>query len=232
MTKNAIKRIPLLVSLFLFSTVYSFAQQQPSTCKVLLKEISGTYSGECNDSLANGKGTAKGEDSYVGTFKNGLPDGKGTYTYNNGNVYSGEWSNGLKSGKGKFKYSVNGKTTTLVGFWKDGEYAGPSKPADDYRITNISGIENYSIKRTESSENVVLISFEKVMRKYIPGDLDITITSGNKVLQNLSLAVFNYTCPFTCSMHFVISTAGGNRECNFGFEIFKPGKYEVFISNN
>ncbi len=231
MTKNAKKRVLLLLSLLLFA-LFNAVAQQPPTCKVLLKEISATYSGECHDSLANGKGSAKGVDSYTGTFKNGLPDGKGTYTYKNGDVYSGEWSNGLKNGKGKFKYSVNGKATTLVGFWKDGEYAGPTKPAEDYRITNISGIENYSIKRTDSSENVVLISFEKVMRKYIPGDLEITFTSGHKVLQNLSLAVFDYTCPFTCSLHFVISTAGGNRECNFGFEVLKPGKYEVFISNN
>lgn len=231
MTKNATMRISLLLSLLLFA-LFNAVGQQPATCKVLLKEISATYSGECRDSLANGKGSAKGEDSYVGTFKNGLPDGKGTYTYKNGDVYSGEWNNGLKNGKGKFKYSINGKAATLVGFWKDGEYAGPTKPAEDYRITNISGIENYSIKRTESSENVVLISFEKVMRKYIPGDLEITFTSGHKVLQNLSLAVFDYTCPFTCSLHFVISTAGGNRECNYGFEVLKPGKYEVFISNN
>ena len=32
-------------------------------------------------------------------------DGKGIFTWNDGNEYKGEWKNGLKDGKGVFKYS-------------------------------------------------------------------------------------------------------------------------------
>ena len=49
-----------------------FAQ---NPCKVLMKEISGSYSGECKKGLADGKGEAKGVDRYIGAFKKGLPDG-------------------------------------------------------------------------------------------------------------------------------------------------------------
>jgi hypothetical protein len=41
----------------------------------------------------------------VGKFKNGLKDGKGTYTYSDGSVYVGEYKNDLRHGKGTFTYS-------------------------------------------------------------------------------------------------------------------------------
>ena len=39
-------------------------------------------------------------EAYVGTFKNGVPHGKGTYTYSDGATYVGEFLNGKESGKG------------------------------------------------------------------------------------------------------------------------------------
>ena len=222
----------LFLLLFLVQIPCSFAQQTDSTCQVLLKAISGSYAGGCKHGLADGKGTAKGEDTYVGYFLKGLPEGKGEYTYKNGNVFSGAWSNGLKNGKGKFKSVLNGKTSVVTGYWKDGEYAGISEPDDEYRITNISRIENYSIKKTASNVNMIEISFEKVMKKYIPRDLSITLSSGYKIEQNLKIIVQNYSLPVNCSLHFTIPTSGGDLQCNFAFNILNPGKYEVFISNN
>lgn len=40
--------------------------------------------------MANGTGTATGTDSYTGQFKNGYPDGKGKYTWKNGE-YKGKF---------------------------------------------------------------------------------------------------------------------------------------------
>ena len=226
------KRAAIFVFIFLFSISYSFSQEDDSTCKVLLGEISGTYDGACKNGLAHGKGTAVGVDTYVGMFENGLPEGKGKYTYKNGNSYSGYWSKGLKDGKGKFKYSINGETTTLIGYWQVGEYVGTSKPDEFYRITNISSIENYSIEKKEADKNVIVISFERVMSKYIPRDLEISISSGNMDTRNKKIIITRNIYPVNCSLHFTIQTAGGKRQCNFGFDILKPGSYEVFISNN
>lgn len=182
------KKAQIFIFVLLFYIPSSFSQQKDS-CKVLLSEISGTYEGDCKNGLANGKGTAIGEDTYVGRFKNGLPDGKGKYTYKNGNVYSGKWRNGLKNGKGKFKYFIDGKATILLGYWIDGEYVGPSKPDEFYRITNITAIEYHSIKKVEGDEDKIEISFERVMSKYIPRDLEITITSGRLNNQNRKILI-------------------------------------------
>jgi hypothetical protein len=226
-----LKQITSLFLLSLFSASMAFAQQNNS-CKVLMKEISGSYKGGCNNGLAEGKGTAKGEDTYSGSFVNGLPDGKGEYTYSNGNVFTGYWKKGLKEGEGKFRYSINGKQTILAGYWKNGEYAGPSKPGEDYSITNLSGIENYSITKVADSGKLVEISFERVMKKYIPDDLSVTLSSGYKIEQNKKMVIQNFVYPLTCELHFSLPVAMDRKQCNFTFKIMAAGKYEVFISNN
>lgn len=199
---------------------------------MLLKEISGSYKGECLEGLAEGKGRAKGDDVYEGSFHKGLPEGKGEYTYKNGSVYSGEWKNGLKHGKGKFKYEINGKSTTLAGYWVDGDYKGPQEPEEDYRVTNKTAIDQYMIKRVDSHENVVEISFEQLMNKYVPHDLSVTVTSGNYQQQNQKMVLMNYTLPLECGIHYTIRTAGGDWQCNFMFQVYKTGKYSVLLINN
>jgi hypothetical protein len=226
------KQFRLLVLILISYIPYSYSQEGDTECKVLLKEISGSYQGSCKNGMANGKGTAYGEDSYTGTFVNGLPEGKGVYKYKNGNIFSGYWKNGLKNGKGEFKSLINGKASIVKGYWKDGEYSGIAEPDEEYRITNLTGIENYSIKNVKGEQNFIEISFEKVNKKYIPRDLEITISSGYKIEQNKKIIVQNYSYPINCDLHFTILTTGGNRQCNFGFTLFKPGKIEVFISNN
>ena len=52
-----------------------------TNCKVLDSDIAGSYVGGCKDGLADGKGEARGRDSYVGEFKAGLPHGQGTYVW-------------------------------------------------------------------------------------------------------------------------------------------------------
>lgn len=53
-------------------------------------------------------------DRYVGNFRNGLPDGIGTYYWQNGRQYSGEIKNARASGKGKF--------TTLANIIYEGDF--------------------------------------------------------------------------------------------------------------
>jgi hypothetical protein len=221
--------------IFFLSCVLSFkgfTQENTDDCKVLLKEISGSYTGDCKDGLADGKGIAHGTDRYEGSFSKGLPDGKGTYTYKNGDIFKGEWKNGFKNGKGKLKYTVNGKTTTLSGFWAEDSYKGVNLQEEEYRVTNMTGIEHYSIKKTGDNENCIQISFERILDKYIPSDLTVEISSGYKLDQNLKVLILNYQLPVQCALHFTIKVQETLKQCNLTFDILKPGKYEVFISNN
>ena len=210
-----------------------FLMAQPSdSCRVLLPEISGEYYGPCKDGYADGKGLAKGVDTYAGLFKGGLPHGRAEYTYKNGNCYKGAFSHGLKHGIGRFTYYIDGKEQILKGYWSNGEYAGISKPDEFYRVTNISGIEHYSINKAEGFENQVTISFESAMIRNIPDELEITISSGELVKENKNYSAYHYTLPVNCSMQFIIRTPQGFRMCNFSFDILEPGKYVVLISNS
>ena len=50
-------------------------------CIVHDPDISDSFRGECIDGVASGYGAAKGRDTYVGEFKDGLPHGRGKYTW-------------------------------------------------------------------------------------------------------------------------------------------------------
>ena len=91
----------LLIIAFIFAgicTVNSQDIKETSNCKVLLESIQGEYSGECVDGLAHGMGVAEGIDKYEGKFKEGLPSGKGKYTWENENYYEGKWKEGKRHG--------------------------------------------------------------------------------------------------------------------------------------
>mgnify|MGYP001415307371 CR=1 FL=1 len=223
----------LLLAGILLAGYHLAAQPTADSCRVLLKEISGTYSGGCVNGLAEGKGKATGEDTYAGSFRQGLPDGKGVYTYKNGNVYTGGFSGGKKEGKGKFRVQINGEFTTVSGYWKNGDYMGTAAPVDDdYRVTNRTGIEDMTILRKDNEQNVVEISFEKVMRKYIPPDLEVTFSSGFRQDQPLKIVSSGFNLPMTCSLHFTVLRNMIRQECRLDFDLLKPGEYEVHVVNN
>lgn len=87
--------------------------------------LKGTYTGNCKNGKANGKGKAVGDHMYEGEFKSGLPDGYGIYIWSNGNSYNGSFEKGLKQGFGKLTYKSPGKTdSTVEGYWKKDFYIG------------------------------------------------------------------------------------------------------------
>jgi hypothetical protein len=119
-TMRKLKLIPPF-SLALFISFNIFAQE----CVVEHKALKGDYSGDCKKGKASGKGKAIGVDTYEGDFKSGLPDGQGTYTWQNGNTYTGKFSKGLKNGKGILTFKTQGQPDSLVeGFWKQDAYIG------------------------------------------------------------------------------------------------------------
>ena len=147
------------LTLLFFLSAYFMASSQ--TCTVLSDALKGTYEGECKKNKADGKGTAVGEDSYTGGFKNGYPDGKGNYKWKNGDTYEGEWKKGQRDGQGTMQYTDrNSKDSVLTGFWKKDKYVGRhEKP---YLVhSNTSDISRADIVYTnESTLNEIKITIE------------------------------------------------------------------------
>ncbi|SDM72706.1 MORN repeat-containing protein [Daejeonella rubra] len=114
--------INLSVFFFLIFTAKVMAQE---TCKVLIPEISASYEGPCKKGKAEGSGKAIGKDRYTGFFKDGLPSGKGIYSWENGDTYDGDWLKGKMDGQGIKIVKRAGKTDSVVnGFWKKDTYVG------------------------------------------------------------------------------------------------------------
>ena len=95
------------------------------TCEVDKESLKGTYTGDCKKNKAHGKGKAVGADTYEGEFKNGVPDGQGTYTWSNKNVFAGKYIKGLREGKGIMTIKFEGRQDSVIeGFWKKDAYIG------------------------------------------------------------------------------------------------------------
>lgn len=121
MTKTVIQKIKAsgIALLLLSFTAYS------QTCEVDKESLKGTYAGDCKKNKAHGKGKAVGADTYEGEFKNGVPDGDGTYTWANKNVFEGKYLKGLREGKGKMIFKREGAQDSVVeGYWKKDSYIG------------------------------------------------------------------------------------------------------------
>lgn len=208
---------------------------QTESCTVLLEKISGRYTGKCQDGLANGKGESIGEDTYIGTFKNGLPHGKGKYIYKNGDIFQGNWENGQKHGKGKFNYSLNAQKFTLIGYWKMDEYAGVTDPDISFRVTSVSGIKNYKLEKNESSsesDKEITFSVKSAFTDFFPMDLKIENSSGQVVQSGKKLVINQYFCPLHCEISYTILIGGIRKQCRFIFDILEEGNYMITLYND
>ncbi len=117
--RSAFEAIVLLVS----SVVSSTALAHDCRVRDVAGYLRGAYEGDCDKSeTAHGQGEAKGADSYVGTFVNGWPQGKGVYTWENGARLDGTFRKGVANGPGVYvsakgvRYEgefVNGKLEAL-----------------------------------------------------------------------------------------------------------------------
>ena len=143
-----------MIFVFLIFTYQLGAQ---SDCKVLLNNISASYSGKCKKGFAHGRGIAKGKDTYDGSFKNGLPDGKGTYTWSTGEEYTGEWDEGKRDGVGIYFYWEDDVKLAQEGMWADDNYVGPvpEKP----KVSASVGIERYSFQRQGDGYQVKVTTY-------------------------------------------------------------------------
>src|SRR5678809_868245 len=110
MTRTIVLKIKAagIVLLLLSFTAYS------QTCEVDKESLKGTYVGDGKKNKAHGKGKAVGIDTYEGEFKNGIPDGQGTYTWNNKNVFEGKYLKGLREGRGKMIMKRDGAQDSVI----------------------------------------------------------------------------------------------------------------------
>jgi hypothetical protein len=94
------------VELMCFAVLVVTAAPAMAHCRGVVGNVylRGDYEGDCDEKteLAQGQGEAKGADIYVGYFVKGRPDGKGTYTWENGARLEGTFKGGKAHGPGVY----------------------------------------------------------------------------------------------------------------------------------
>lgn len=94
----------------------SFACAASAQCFVKDPDLQGSYSGGCVNGMANGLGTARGRDEYVGEFKDGATNGAGVYTWG----ATSSWPGDRAEGRFRAGAHVQGTYTDRDGFVTDG----------------------------------------------------------------------------------------------------------------
>jgi hypothetical protein len=218
--------------LFIFTiALISGSYAQTDSCKVLLPQIAGHYEGPCKNGFANGKGESHSEDTYTGNFQDGLPDGDGKYIYKNGDIFEGRWKAGKKEGKGKFKYTLNGKKSTISGYWKNDLYVGNTDPDLEYNVTSVSGIIDHKVER-QDGENKVIITIKSAFADFSPSDLKVETSTGQQLQSGKKIIVDQYSIPLHLEVSYSIVIANARKQCGFIVDILKPGNYAITLSND
>lgn len=225
--------------LLIFSTLLCFISQsfaQNADCKVLADSIKGTYVGGCKSGKADGAGKSTGVHEYDGDFKNGLPEGKGKYTWPNGDYFYGGWKKGLKDGKGEMHLPVNGMDSVIHGYWKKGTYIGQFE--FPYKImNNSSDIGRVDVNKIRGNEANITVSVENLVGGggfgggFLTKLTEHRVTRGSyqtkasNALTNKEVTVFKGVIfPFRIWMFF------GNS--NVEIEFYEAGDYDVRIPIN
>jgi hypothetical protein len=216
--------------LILFSGSILYAQEE---CKVLMPEISGTYTGKCKKGLADGEGLAVGTDTYEGRFSKGLPDGTGKYTWADGRVYEGSWSEGKREGKGTMIYPTVREDSIVSGYWKKDEYVG-TENIPPYRVSRNQGLVRYSIRKV----NEVGSGFSVGL--YQGGSFNTNVdnftmdaSSGQEFVSGRMRGIENAIVPYKVSIKYRVYNTMQSQQHDvfFDFEINEPGTFEVTITN-
>jgi hypothetical protein len=219
----------LITLVFVLNQLSAFSQE---ACKVLKPEISGKYSGDCKNGLADGKGVAEGTDKYVGKFKKGLPNGQGTYTWSTGEVYNGSWSEGKKQGEGKLVYKLNGIDSTTVGIWKNDVFF-KKKVESPYNVRRVTSIKRYSVEKEGDGNKVMLAIMKNGNNNSDIGRLTFFCTSG--MMFNIGPKMGYDNVMFPCTIRIIYTTTNAfntaSFECEFEVEIKTPGSWEIKLDN-
>jgi hypothetical protein len=204
--------------------------QNNDDCRVLVPGLQGVYKGGCKDGLAYGKGTANGTDVYTGSFRNGYPNGKGTYTWGTGNTYKGEWNMGLREGNGVFTGKIYGRDTVLAGVWKNDKYIGP-KPSPP-KVSVKYNVVSTSFSRTGEGNKITISFSQNGIVNFIEA-LDITANSGNEVQSGNYTKIWDISFPFKCKINYRSWNSLRTQiyDCILEFEITEPGSWDLRVGN-
>ncbi len=233
------KTAVLLLSCITASSWFSVAWSQ-NNCKVLKPGIDSIYAGDCKQGLANGQGVASGIDWYNGEFKKGLPEGTGTYIWNNGDKYEGEWKKGLREGSGKFTTKYHGRDSIVSGTWQSDKFIGEEiiKP---YAVLFRNGVTRVSCIRTGDQPSRVSYKFTRggtSSEHTSPiSNLLLQGSSGNESSSTNYFGFDDVTFPFegkiTFSAPSALSSPGAANAVTLNYEldfvINQPGAWMVTI---
>ncbi len=124
MTRTIYFKAKAVTAILLLSSFIAYSQN----CEVEKAALKGTYTGDCKKGKASGKGKAVGTDTYEGEFKNGVPDGEGTYTWSNKSSFTGKYVKGLRDGKGIMTIKrENAQDSLIEGWWRKDVYIGKNE---------------------------------------------------------------------------------------------------------
>ena len=225
-----------MIVIILFS---SFIYSQD--CSVEKESLKGTYTGDCKNGKANGKGKATGIDTYEGDFKSGLPDGQGTYTWSNGNRYTGKFTKGLKEGKGLMTYKrADVKDSVVDGYWKKDNYAGKyekpylvrfkSKSVTDVDVeVKNNGFKQISIFITNTSGGATTVSGEEMPRMKVD-EIQLTKGSHGRTMANNSNSKKTETIIYDVLFPIHMKLLIGSEQVELEFN--EEGSYTVDIRIN
>jgi len=220
------------VTIIFFSLFLNYQLFAQSECKVLLKDLQGTYTGDCKKGLAHGEGTAKGKDTYSGEWKKGLPNGHGKYTWATGETYEGEWSKGMKNGYGVYQFKYKNKDTLVEGIWKNDIYQG--KEIKSPTIKQQYNIDKYQINNVNAFQNRVLFDFwQNGSRNVTIEDLKLIATNGTLTKSGQLNGFDNIIFPVTITIRYTSYNKLHTSKFNAVFEImiYEPGDYVVKLFN-
>ena len=220
-------KIPVLLVITIIISNNLFAQE----CKVLKTEISETYQGECKNGLAQGKGLAKGKDSYEGEFNKGLPDGTGTYVWANGATYKGKWKKGMREGKGSYIWHTMKGDSTLVGVWHFDKYEGTG--ISPYRVSQSESIPRYSITKGLAFGNKITVRFLRAGTTLSTiRNLNVSLTSGSESLNGTYLEIKDATFPLDMRLTFSVPNQLNTYDynCIFNVTINEPASWDINLS--
>jgi hypothetical protein len=112
------------VALFWGAVLMTLARPAMShDCRVRDAQLRGAYEGDCDErtELAQGKGEAKGTDTYVGDFVKGKLYGTGVYTWKNGARLDGSFKESKAHGPGVY---MSAKGVRYEGQFVNGKLEG------------------------------------------------------------------------------------------------------------
>ena len=225
------KYLILVLSIFIITTL-SIQLKAQENCRVLIPEIDSIYNGKCKKGFAHGKGYAMEKDTYLGRFANGYPEGKGTYTWANGNIYTGDWSAGKRNGEGTLIIKSEKKDSIVAGIWENDKYIGP-KP-DPPRVITKVGVDRFVFKRISDAKDRVLISIlQNGMKNNTVSNLLISTTNGVETILGHSVGYDYIEFPVTIKVNYMTMNKlkTGEYQAIFEFEISEPGDWLVEIHN-